>query len=180
MPKAMNLTESAEVKPKQKKILRPGKVDVRPSIYTEALADRICEIVGTHPVGLPTLCKMFPEIPSYETINVWRWSKKSFADKYAAAKRFQAEMMAESLEAVTDELLDDSYLDKDGVRRVDSGMVARARIITDSRKWTASKLAPKIYGDKQIIEQTTSENEKLKEEIANLRAELNKKNKRDY
>lgn len=152
----------------------------RPSKYTEELADRICEIVATNPCGLPTLCKQFAELPTAETIRVWRWEKPLFSAKYAEAKRFQAEIMAEGCEDVTNNLLEYSYEDECGVKRVDSGMVAHARLVIDTRKWTASKLAPKIYGDKQIIEQTTSENESLKAELSALRAQLDEKNKSSY
>lgn len=152
----------------------------RPTKYTPELVDRICQIVATHPVGLPKICKMFPDLPHPDTIRCWRWEKTEFSARYAEAKRFQAEIMAESLEDITDDLLDFSYEDEDGVRRIDSGMVARARIIADSRKWTASKLAPKIYGDKQQVEQVTSENDQLKAELAELRAKLADKSKAEY
>jgi hypothetical protein len=50
----------------------------------------------------------------------------------------------------------------------------------DTRKWLASKLLPKQYGDKVIIEQKTEENEKLMSEILELRKKLEAKNKKDY
>lgn len=121
----------------------------RPTKYTPELADRICEIVATNPQGLPTICRNFPELPTAETIRVWRWEKTDFSVKYTEAKRFQAELMAESIEEVTEELLKCAYTDDaTGASKLDSGMVGYARLVIDSRKWQASKLAPKIYGDK--------------------------------
>lgn len=152
----------------------------RPSTYTPEIAEHICKIVAVNPVGLPKLCKMHPEFPSYETINVWRWEKPDFADKYALAKVFQAEMMAESIEDVCDELASKAYPDENGNYHLDSGLVAHARLVIDSRKWTASKLAPKIYGDKREIEQIQSENEGIKAELQALRSQLAEKNKREY
>lgn len=125
----------------------------RPSIYTDKLADLICSRVATHPIGLPKLCAMFDDMPSHETINVWRYERKQFSDKYAEAKRFQAEFIAESL---IDMCAVEDYQDKDGVTRVDAGMVARQRLLVDTVKWHASKLAPKIYGDKQQTESTVT------------------------
>jgi len=135
----------------------------RPSIYTPELADLICKRVATNPVGLPALCKMFPELPSYDTIRVWRWDRPEFSAKYAEAKRFQAELMAESIEDIIDETLQYSYQDGEGVTRLDSGILGHARLRVDSRRWHASKLAPKIYGDKQQTEVTVKHEDGLKD-----------------
>lgn len=135
----------------------------RPTLYSEELADRICEIVATHPEGLPTLCKRFDELPTSETIRVWRWSKPEFSAKYAEAKRFQAEIMAESIEDIIDETAEFIYFDENGIRRLDTGILGHARLRVDSRKWHASKLAPKIYGDKQQTEVTVKHEESLKD-----------------
>lgn len=126
----------------------------RPSKYTPELAEIICKIVATNPLGLPRLCAMFDEMPNPDTIRVWRWEKAEFSAKYAEAKRFQAELMAESIDEVYESLGAHYYHDKDGALRVDSGLVAHARLMIDSKKWMASKLAPKIYGDKMQSETT--------------------------
>lgn len=152
----------------------------RPTKYTPELADRICQLVATHPIGLPRLCKMYDELPSYETINVWRWEKPGFADKYTQAKSRQAEMMVESIEDVAVELLNNAYVDEHGAKKLDGGLVGQARIVVDSRKWMASKLAPKIYGDRKELEQVQHENETIKAELAKLRAELSEKNRREF
>lgn len=130
----------------------------RPSSYTPELADKICAVVATNCHGLPKLCKMFDFMPSFETINVWRWERKEFSDKYTLAKQQQAELMAESSEDVIDELTNYEFSDKDGAVRIDSGIVARARLLIDTRKWHASKLAPKIYGDKSHPEVASTDN----------------------
>lgn len=152
----------------------------RPSIYNEDLADRICELVATNPIGLPRLCEKFPEIPSHETINNWRWTKPGFADKYARAKQLQAELMAESIEDVACNLVDFVYEDDNGQKHLDSGLLGQARLIVDNRKWTASKLAPKIYGDARRVEELEGENERVKAELKELRDKLNKANVSEY
>lgn len=128
----------------------------RPTIYSPELAEEICKVVATNPIGLPTLCKMFDFMPSAETINVWRWKRPDFAVKYALAKQFQAELMAESTEDVILGLGQYKFKDKDGATRLDSGLVAEARLLVDTRKWHASKLAHKIYGDRTSIDSTHS------------------------
>jgi hypothetical protein len=48
------------------------------------------------------------------------------------------------------------YEDDKGNKRVDSGYSQSQRLIADTRKWIACKLIPKVYGDKQTIEQTVT------------------------
>ena len=151
----------------------------RPTLYTPELADIICKAVATHPFGLPTICKIIEGLPEPETIRVWRWEKPEFSLKYAEAKRFQAELMAESIEDVAEELLKCAYTDEaTGASKLDAGMVGYARLVIDSRKWQASKLAPKIYGDKQQTEVTASATSV--EEIAKRVTEINSKSEKDY
>ena len=38
--------------------------------------------------------------------------------------------------------------DEDGKETVDHERIARSRLRVDSRKWVASKLLPKVYGDR--------------------------------
>lgn len=149
----------------------------RPTKYSPELAERICKLVATNPIGLPKICAMFDDLPSAETIRVWRWEKPDFSAKYTESKQFQAELMAESIEDVIDELSVYEYQDKDGATRLDSGLVARARLTLDARRWTASKLAPKIYGEKRSDEQ---QNKDLAKDVAERVAEINKQAEKDY
>lgn len=152
----------------------------RPSIYSEELAKRICTLVATNPVGLPTLCRMYPELPTRETINVWRWEKRDFSDMYTKAKQHQAEIMAESIEEVAQELKDNSYVDDLGLAKIDSGMLGHARLVCDNRKWTAARLAPKIYGDQKQLESLQDENAKVKADLEALRIKFAEEHKKDY
>lgn len=148
----------------------------RPTLYNEELADKICRIVATNPCGLPTLCNMFDFMPSADSIRQWRWDYPAFAAKYTLAKQHQAELMAESTEDVIHELGVYEFNDKDGATRLDSGIVARARLLIDTRKWHASKLAPKIYGDR-TPDITNVDNKK---EVAESVAKLLKENEKEY
>jgi hypothetical protein len=162
-------------KPKSKGT-RPG----RPSIFNQTIGDRICEIVATNPMGLKALHRKYPEMPNETVVNEWRYKNPSFGMQYAKAKQLQAELLVEEILDISDDISHDIVVGKNGVEQLNTEYVARSRLRVDSRKWLASKLAPKIYGDKQIIEQTTSENESLRAELAALRAQLAEKNKSDY
>ena len=152
----------------------------RPTKFNDELAAKICQLVAINPIGLRRLCDKYPELPASETINIWRWEKRDFSTQYAIAKQHQAELMVESFEEVIDDTSTYVYQDDNGVTRIDTGMIAQARLVIDTRKWTASKLAPKIYGDKKEVEQLQGENERVKAELAELRAKLDKANVSEY
>lgn len=152
----------------------------RPSIYSEELADRICQIVATHPHGLPVLCKMYPDLPGHETINVWRWENKIFSDKYTLAKRMQSEILAESIEDVAHNLKESAWIDDLGITKIDAGMLGHARLVCDNRKWTAARLAPKIYGDQKQIEDLQATNERYRKELQEIKEKLDAKNKKEF
>lgn len=151
----------------------------RPTIYSQELADRICEIVATNPLGYRKLEAMFPEMPHYSTLLAWRRSKPEFSEQYLNAKRFQAEILVEDI----DDLIPGEikyYVDDKGFERIDSPSAALVVAKINNRKWTASKLVPKLYGDQKQIEQLQDSNSKLQQELNELRAQLADKYKKDY
>lgn len=100
------------------------------------------------------------------TIRLWRLYNAEFSAQYARAKLIQADILAE-------DCLDIASCSTPETYTVD-------RLQIDTRKWLASKLLPKQYGDKVLLEQKTEENEQLKEELLALRKELDERNKREY
>ena len=126
----------------------------RPTMYSIELAEKICETIATHTEGLPTLSKMYQWFPDELAIRVWRFKHPEFASMYTQAKQFQAELLAEQVREIAAEKA--YYIDAEGNQRVDSGFIASQRLQADTVKWLASKLAPKIYGDRQTIEQTVT------------------------
>lgn len=150
----------------------------RPTDYNPEMAKRICDLVATHDIGLPRLCDMFSDLPRPQTINAWRREKLEFSSKYAQAKMEQAELMAESIDDIAINLGQHAYIDPStGVAKIDSGMVAHARLMIDTRKWLASKLAPKIYGDKLQTEHSVSDSTK---EVVKRVADINKENEKAF
>jgi hypothetical protein len=126
----------------------------RPTTYTPELAERICDLVATNTCGIDILCDKYDDLPNESTVRLWRFKHSEFSMKYAQAKMFQAELMAEMIHQIADST--STYFDSEGNERVDSGSVALARLRVDSIKWHASKLAPKIYGDKQQTDTTVT------------------------
>jgi hypothetical protein len=103
----------------------------RPSIYTQNLADNICNRLALGD-SLRKICAD-DEMPDLTTIMEWIRNKPDFSKQYAQAREEQAETYADQLIHIADEESDD---------------VNRARLRIDTRKWVAMKLKPKKYGDK--------------------------------
>ncbi len=151
----------------------------RPTKYTPEFGKLICERVATNPVGLETLISLYPDMPDHSTIKAWRKQYPEFSSWYLEAKSFQSQLLVEEI----DDMIDCGIryiVDDKGQERIDPPSASLLIAKINNRKWTASRLAPKIYGDKQIIEQTTSENEQLKAELSELRAKLAEKAKSEY
>lgn len=142
----------------------------RPSDYTEEMADKICSELADGK-SMRAVC-LGDEMPDKATVFRWIRTIEEFRNQYVRAKE-------ESADALTDEMLDiadDSQLDytetdEDG-KRLNAENIQRSRLKIDTRKWLASKLKPKKYGDKQYIEtkDTTDDisDEALKDRIASL------------
>lgn len=125
----------------------------RPSIFTQELADLICERVATHTYGLARLCEMYDDMPDKHTVNQWRFKKPDFSRQYAAAKIAQAELLAEeTLDIATDgrnDYMQSLSAEEQGEGwRLNGEHVQRSKLRIDTHKWLAAKLMPKIYGAK--------------------------------
>lgn len=157
---------------------KPKHPGGRPTKYNEEIAARVCEIVATHPIGLKKLCKMYDEMPDDTTINLWRYTHVEFSRRYAQAKIFQSELLAEECLDIADFSENDSKSDIMGNEVCDTEYIARSRLRVDTRKWLASKLAPKIYGDTARLAEPSSSEDTLNK-IKTIVADFNKTNESD-
>lgn len=109
----------------------------RPSLYTEELAERICDLIAEdwslRQIGARD------DMPDFATIVRWCGKNEDFAAKCARAREAQADFVVGQAADLETKVL--------------SGEVPSdaARVVLSSRQWRASKLAPKRYGDKQTI-----------------------------
>lgn len=139
----------------------------RPTLYTQELADLICERVATHREGLKKICAKFDDMPDETTITLWRIKHHEFSLKYAEAKRIQVDKIVDELDDIMDENLG-HYTDPEGNKRIDSPSATIAIAKANNKKWLASKLAPKLYGDNSKEDDKSSGNtliEKLLEKL---------------
>ncbi len=150
----------------------------RPTSYTPELGAYICKIIATHPHGLNKLCQMYPAMPGKSTIYEWIGIFKEFSELYFEARKIQASVLADYALDLTDNIPE--YEDKDGVTRIDSGILGKAKLQFQISAWHAAKMAPKIYGDQKQVEELKGENDRVKAELAELRAKLDKVNLSEY
>lgn len=117
-----------------------------PSIFTQALADKICNAIADGDAGRK-VCKDVGIAQA--TLYDWLKTKPGFSEQYACARERQADKYAAEIVEIADELtVEAHYQGEEVTLDVSSSAVARNRLRVDARKWVASKLAPKKYGDK--------------------------------
>lgn len=104
------------------------------SVYTEELADKICEQLAQG----KSMVKAAEELGvSRRTVYLWLKNKPDFANKTVDARDQWSDEMFDQLIAISrDETID----------------VKRARLITDSMKWYMGKQRPKKYSEKFLVE----------------------------
>lgn len=114
----------------------------RPSLYSQELADKICSLIAEG-YSLRKICDM-EGMPTKETVRVWLRdeNKASFTAQYARARDEQADHYADEITEIADTEEDPQ----------------KARVRIDARKWVASKLKPKKYGDKLDLDANVTGN----------------------
>lgn len=120
----------------------------RPSLFSQDLADVICEqLVEGH--SLRAICRR-EDMPAISSVFKWMREHPKFSEQYALAKQEQVDTLADEIIEIADER-ELERVEVDGVLmaiKYDAVAVNRNRLRVDARKWAASKLKPKKYGEK--------------------------------
>ncbi|UOO77940.1 hypothetical protein LVJ85_05620 [Neisseria sp. Dent CA1/247] len=106
----------------------------RPSKFDEKVVEKILSMLAEG-ASLESICLM-EDMPSARTVYRWLDENEGFCQRYARAREMQADLYADQIIKIADDC------------QPEAAAVAKARLQIDSRKWKASKLAPKKYGDK--------------------------------
>ncbi len=120
----------------------------RSSLYTEALAAKICRRLAEGET-LRSVCRD-KAMPDKATVLRWLADQKkaNFRSQYVHAREMQADALFDEALEIADDASGDWSTDKDGKKVLDHENIQRSRLRVDTRKWAAGKLAPKKYGDK--------------------------------
>lgn len=127
----------------------------RPSSYSEEIADRICDELAKGR-SLRQICAA-DDLPHIGTVCRWVATSETFREQYARAREAQAELFADELLEIADDGSNDwmevHHGDNVGWRE-NGEALRRSALRVDTRKWIASKILPKRYGDKITQEVT--------------------------
>ena len=148
----------------------------RPTQYSAALGQEICDVIASSSKGTKRLCTDNPHWPCQDTLFTWLKRYPEFSEQYAQAKICQIELLVDEIMEISDDASQDQYVNEIGVLVPNPPAINRARLKVDTRKWLASKLVPKVYGNKIDIEGDNC----MSEELRQLSADLEAKYARDY
>lgn len=136
----------------------------RPTIYSPELAARICAELACGR-SLRSVCRA-DDMPGLETVFRWLREKPEFRDQYEQAKNESADALFEEMLDIADDGTNDwmQIHDKDGENigwKLNGENVQRSRLRVDVRKWAASKLKPKKYGERVDLNHGTQPDDPL-------------------
>ncbi len=153
MPSIAQILDEAASKGKPELLPAKEKKMGRPTLFSQQLADTICSRIAEGE-SLREICKD-DDMPERVTIYRWLQADPDFCNHYTRAREDQADTLADEIMAIADETPDlNPILDKHGALieiQLHSAYLQWQKQRIDARKWTAMKLKPKKYGDRQIL-----------------------------
>jgi len=138
----------------------------RPKDITAEIEDIIIELISVSSDGLEKICNANSILPNVRTVRRYIVDNEKFRHRYARAKEEQADVLADEIISIADELYEIASSE------LTNEKINSARLRIDSRKWTSAKLKPKKYGEKIDL---TSGGEKL-QQIATIEVVHSTKN----
>ena len=137
----------------------------RPTLYTKELAEEICDTIACNSDGIKKLCDARDHWPCEDTIYTWLMKYSEFSELYAKAKIIQTTVLVDEILEIADNTSQDHIVNDEGKVISNSEWINRSRLRIDTRKWLASKLVPKVYGDRIQNETTLTLHEKAIKEL---------------
>jgi hypothetical protein len=137
------------------KMARAARLVGRPPMeFDQKIADRICDLVASTPKSTYSILEAHDDLPSYSTVRKWRNNYPDFELAYTRAKEDQMDLLAEeTLDIADTQHIGVKFKENHfGVEKITGDMTEHRKIRIDTRKWLASKLGKKKYGDKLHLE----------------------------
>jgi len=113
-------------------------------LYDDAVKNEMMDSLLLHiesGKSMREVCRM-DGMPDHTTVIRWMRDDGALATKYARARMAQADVLFDRMETVEEQV---------SAGTMDSHA---ARVVLDSMRWRASKLAPKVYGDRLDVSVT--------------------------
>lgn len=129
--------------------------------FSQELFDKICDEISISSLGLVHICKKHGTTSN----SFHRWIREDeegeLRYKYTCARENQADFLADQIIEIADDSSNDTKIIHKGDKEIEvenTEWVNRSKLRVEARKWIASKLKPKKYGDKLDL---TSKDEKI-------------------
>ena len=119
------------------------KKDGRPTIYSDELAKEICLRISNGR-SLSSVCRD-KDMPSRSIVYDWLADNEDFSDRYREADLQRADFHADEMIEIADSV------------EAESAEVAKARLQIDTRKWQVARMNATKYGDKQQVDNVSSD-----------------------
>lgn len=151
----------------------------KPCTYTEELGKEICHKIACTPRGIHFLCKKYEHWPKPRVIFEWLVKFPLFKEQYLLAKKLQVETLIDEILAIADDSSGDFKVNDKGNLVPDSEHINRSRLRVDTRKWIASKLVPKLYGDKiqtEVVDNNSKEIDNVRDLVQKCMKRLESQN----
>ena len=137
-------------KNKETKVIKKNKAG-RPTTYNKTTTREVCRRI-VEGESIISITKD-EDMPTISTIYLWLATHKEFSELYIKAKEDQADTLTEQMLDIADNASNDwmktNDPDNPGYRQ-NGEAINRARLRVETRKWLASKLKAKKYGDKGL------------------------------
>ncbi|MGB8840016.1 MAG: hypothetical protein WCC64_02995 [Aliidongia sp.] len=128
----------------------------RPPIYDTALAAVVLTRIADGE-SLRAICAS-EGMPGRTAVYGWIFDDiEGFAGRYARAREMQAHALVDDISTISDDGSNDWMAKNDPDNpgyALNGEHVQRSRLRVDARKWAASKILPKVYGEKIQQEHT--------------------------
>jgi len=152
--------------------------------YSKEIIKKICDEIEAGE-SVAEICRQ-DGMPKRKTVYQWLAKYPDFMEKYRASKMAGVEALVDQMMDIANDASEDFkrdddgcvLLDKKGNRVIDGEHVQRSRLKIDTIKWVATKLVPRLYGDKTQVEHTGEvgvkalSDEQLKLKIISLQKSL--------
>lgn len=125
----------------------------RPTDYSQELVDHICARLADGE-SLRAVCRD-DGMPDKASVFRWLRTYPEFCDQYARAKRESADTHSDDILEIVDDGRNDwmkANAEDDAGWKANGENIQRSRLRFDARRWLASKLNAKKYGDKLDVE----------------------------
>lgn len=134
----------SDKKPKPEK-KAAAKSPGRPSIFTQAIADEICERIAEGE-PLRQICRD-ERMPSWQTVYRWKAEDEEFSRRIAGAREAGFDAIAHECLEIADETAFDTISGEHG-DRANAEWISRSKLRVETRLKLLAKWDPKRYGDK--------------------------------